>query len=44
MEDKIGFIIVLIVDLKLIKGASLGLDCGCVISVVFKVLKSSTKL
>ena len=44
MEDKIKSIIVLIADLKLTKGTGLGLDCGCVTSIVFKVLKSSVKL
>ena len=44
MEDKIGFIIVLIVDLKLTKGTSLGLDCSYITNIVLKVLKSSIKL
>ena len=44
MENKIRFIIILIADLKLIKGTSLGLNCGCVTSVVLKALESSIKL
>ena len=44
MEDEIRFIIVLIADLKLTKGTGLGLDCGYIISVVFKALKFSAKL
>ena len=44
MEDEIKSIIVLIADPKLIKGTSLGLDCGRVTSVVFKALESSVKL
>ena len=44
MEDEIGFIMALIADPKLTKSAGLGSGCGRVTSVVFKVLKSSTKL
>ena len=44
VEDKIGSITVLIADLKLTKGAGLGLNCGCVISIVFKALEFSAKL
>ena len=44
VEDKIKSITVLIADLKLTKGASLGSDCSCVTSIVFKALESSAKL
>ena len=44
MKDKIRSITVLIADLKLTKGVSLGLDCGCITSIILKVLKSSVKL
>ena len=44
MEDKIGFITILIADLKLTKGTGLGLNCSRVTSVVFKALESSVKL
>ena len=44
MENKIRFIIVLIVDLKLTKGAGLGLDCSYITNIVFKALESSIKL
>ena len=38
------FLIALIADLKLTKGASLSSDCSCITSIVFKVLESSVKL
>ena len=44
MEDKIKSIIVLIADPKLIKSTSLDSNCGRVTNIVFKALKSSTKL
>ena len=44
MEDEIKFIIVLIADLKLIKGVNLGLGYGYITSIVFKALVSSAKL
>ena len=40
MEDEIGSITALIADPKLTKGAGLGLDCGCVTSVVLEALES----
>ena len=44
VKDKIGFIIVLIANLKLTKGTSLGLGCSCITRVILKALKSSIKL
>ena len=44
VEDKIGFIIILIVDLKLTKSTSLGLNYSCIINIVFKILEFSIKL
>ena len=44
MEDKIKSITALIADLKLTKGTSLGLNYGCITSMVLKALESSVKL